>query len=59
VTDLITKCDFRFDVTLACVFSVNYYTGAIFEAAPPKEVSMGSNMRSCYDDLTGIFGLKT
>ena len=37
----------------------NYYTGAIFEVAPPKSVAMGSiGGGGRYDDLTGIFGLK-
>ncbi|MGY5849677.1 histidine--tRNA ligase [Salegentibacter sp. F14] len=45
------------DVTLAR--GLNYYTGAIFEVAPPKEVKMGSiGGGGRYDDLTGIFGLK-
>jgi histidyl-tRNA synthetase len=45
------------DVTLAR--GLNYYTGAIFEIAPPKEVAMGSiGGGGRYDDLTGIFGLK-
>ena len=45
------------DVTLAR--GLNYYTGAIFEVAPPKEVLMGSiGGGGRYDDLTGIFGLK-
>ena len=44
------------DVTLAR--GLNYYTGAIFEVAAPKEVSMGSiGGGGRYDDLTGIFGL--
>lgn len=44
------------DVTLAR--GLNYYTGAIFEVAPPKQVSMGSiGGGGRYDDLTGIFGL--
>jgi histidyl-tRNA synthetase len=38
---------------------LNYYTGAIFEVAAPKEVAMGSiGGGGRYDDLTGIFGLK-
>ncbi|WP_396177071.1 histidine--tRNA ligase [Flavobacterium sp.] len=46
------------DVTLAR--GLNYYTGAIFEVAPPKEVAMGSiGGGGRYDDLTGIFGLKS
>ncbi len=46
-----------FDVTLAR--GLNYYTGAIFEIAPPKTVTMGSiGGGGRYDDLTGIFGLK-
>ena len=45
------------DVTLAR--GLNYYTGAIFEVAAPKGVSMGSiGGGGRYDDLTGIFGLK-
>lgn len=45
------------DVTLAR--GLNYYTGAIFEVAAPKEVEMGSiGGGGRYDDLTGIFGLK-
>lgn len=45
------------DVTLAR--GLNYYTGAIFEVAPPECVSMGSiGGGGRYDDLTGIFGLK-
>ena len=45
------------EVTLAR--GLNYYTGAIFEVAAPKEVSMGSiGGGGRYDDLTSIFGLK-
>ena len=45
------------DITLAR--GLNYYTGAIFEVAPPESVSMGSiGGGGRYDDLTGIFGLK-
>ena len=45
------------DVTLAR--GLNYYTGTIFEVAPPAGVSMGSiGGGGRYDDLTGIFGLK-
>jgi len=45
------------DVTLAR--GLNYYTGAIFEVAPPAAVKMGSiGGGGRYDDLTGIFGLK-
>jgi histidyl-tRNA synthetase len=44
------------DVTLAR--GLNYYTGAIFEVAVPKEVKMGSiGGGGRYDDLTGVFGL--
>lgn len=45
------------EVTLAR--GLNYYTGAIFEIAPPESVSMGSiGGGGRYDDLTSIFGLK-
>lgn len=45
------------DVTLAR--GLNYYTGAIFEVAPPTSVKMGSiGGGGRYDDLTGIFGMK-
>ena len=45
------------DVTLAR--GLNYYTGAIFEVAPPEGVKMGSvGGGGRYDDLTGVFGLK-
>ena len=44
------------DVTLAR--GLNYYTGAIFEVAAPKNVKMGSiGGGGRYDDLTGIFGM--
>ena len=47
----------QLDVTLAR--GLNYYTGAIFEVAPPEGVKMGSiGGGGRYDDLTGIFGLK-
>lgn len=47
----------QLDVTLAR--GLNYYTGAIFEVAAPKEVKIGSiGGGGRYDDLTGIFGLK-
>ncbi len=45
------------DVTLAR--GLNYYTGTIYEVAPPQGVQMGSiGGGGRYDDLTGIFGLK-
>ena len=51
------KSELDLDVTLAR--GLNYYTGAIFEVAPPKSVAMGSiGGGGRYDDLTGIFGLK-
>ncbi|MBF2709145.1 histidine--tRNA ligase [Flavobacterium soyangense] len=57
VTNLgLNKAILDLDVTLAR--GLNYYTGAIFEVAPPKSVSMGSiGGGGRYDDLTGIFGL--
>lgn len=46
-----------FDLTLAR--GLNYYTGIIFEIAPPKSVKMGSiGAGGRYDDLTALFGLK-
>lgn len=46
-----------FDLTLAR--GLNYYTGIIFEVAPPKAVTMGSiGAGGRYDDLTALFGLK-
>ncbi|HGE5773467.1 TPA: histidine--tRNA ligase [Flavobacterium psychrophilum] len=58
VTDLgLSSAILDLDVTLAR--GLNYYTGAIFEVAPPKAVAMGSiGGGGRYDDLTGIFGLK-
>ncbi len=58
VTSLgLNKAVLDLDVTLAR--GLNYYTGAIFEVAAPKTVSMGSiGGGGRYDDLTGIFGLK-
>ena len=58
VTNLgLNKVILDLDVTLAR--GLNYYTGAIFEVAPPKQVAMGSiGGGGRYDDLTGIFGLK-
>ena len=45
------------DVTLAR--GLNYYTGTIFEVAPPKEVALGSiGGGGRYDELTEIFGLR-
>ena len=45
------------EVTLAR--GLNYYTGAIFEVAAPREVSLGSiGGGGRYDELTAIFGLK-
>lgn len=49
----------RLDLDVTLARGLNYYTGAIFEVAPPKEVAMGSiGGGGRYDDLTGIFGLK-
>ena len=62
ICDNVTKLGLKnsildLDVTLAR--GLNYYTGAIFEVAPPKSVAMGSiGGGGRYDDLTGIFGLK-
>jgi histidyl-tRNA synthetase len=51
------KSIFDLDVTLSR--GLNYYTGAIFEVAPPNSVSMGSiGGGGRYDDLTGIFDAK-
>lgn len=52
----LSKSSLDLEVTLAR--GLNYYTGAIFEVAPPKEIAMGSvGGGGRYDDLTGIFGL--
>lgn len=46
-----------FEITLAR--GLNYYTGAIFEVAAPKEFEIGSiGGGGRYDDLTKNFGLK-
>lgn len=51
--------DSRLDLDVTLARGLNYYTGAIFEVAPPHGVSMGSiGGGGRYDDLTGIFGLK-
>lgn len=51
------KANLDLDVTLAR--GLNYYTGAIFEVAAPKEIAMGSiGGGGRYDDLTGIFDSK-
>ena len=53
----LSSASLELDVTLAR--GLNYYTGAIYEVAPPKEVKIGSiGGGGRYDDLTGIFGLK-
>ena len=45
-----------FDLTLAR--GLNYYTGIIFEVAPPQAVTMGSiGAGGRYDNLTELFGL--
>ena len=58
ITELgLTTATLQLDVTLAR--GLNYYTGAIFEVAAPKNVQMGSiGGGGRYDDLTGIFGMK-
>ncbi|NNF85912.1 MAG: histidine--tRNA ligase [Winogradskyella sp.] len=58
ITDLkLQSAVLQLDVTLAR--GLNYYTGAIFEVAPPEHITMGSiGGGGRYDDLTGIFGLK-
>ena len=46
-----------FDLALAR--GLHYYTGIIFEVAPPESVAMGSiGAGGRYDDLTAVFGLK-
>ena len=53
----LSSASLELDVTLAR--GLNYYTGAIYEVAPPEGVKMGSiGGGGRYDDLTGIFGLK-
>lgn len=49
----------KLSINLTLARGLNYYTGAIFEVAPPEGVEMGSiGGGGRYDDLTGIFGLK-
>ena len=56
-TLILKTANLEFDLTLAR--GLNYYTGAIVEVSPPKEVQLGSiGGGGRYDDLTGIFGLK-
>ncbi|MGB1451548.1 MAG: histidine--tRNA ligase, partial [Marinirhabdus sp.] len=46
----------QIDATLAR--GLNYYTGAIFEVAPPQQIQLGSiGGGGRYDNLTGIFGM--
>lgn len=53
----VTAIELSVDVTLAR--GLNYYTGCIFEVAPPKDVKMGSiGGGGRYDDLTAGFGMK-
>ena len=48
--------DLELDVTLAR--GLNYYTGSIFEVAPPQEMQLGAiGGGGRYDNLTSIFGL--
>ncbi len=55
-TLILKTANLEFDLTLAR--GLNYYTGAIVEVSPPKEVQLGSiGGGGRYDDLTGIFGL--
>ena len=61
VEELRFICDnlLKLGLNLTLARGLNYYTGAIFEVAPPKQVAMGSiGGGGRYDDLTGIFGLK-
>ncbi|MCH8535161.1 MAG: histidine--tRNA ligase, partial [Flavobacteriaceae bacterium] len=47
------------DLNITLARGLDYYTGCIFEVAPPKGVQLGSiGGGGRYDDLTGIFGLK-
>jgi histidyl-tRNA synthetase len=49
-------CNITADFTLAR--GLNYYTGIIFEAKAPAEVTIGSiGGGGRYDDLTGLFGV--
>ena len=59
VADLgLQSANIEVDVTLAR--GLNYYTGAIFEVSAPEGVKMGSiGGGGRYDDLTGLFGVKT
>ena len=47
------------DLEISLARGLNYYTGAIFEVAAPKEVAIGSiGGGGRYDDLTKDFGVK-
>lgn len=62
VVEMVRKLGLRgskmeLDITLAR--GLDYYTGIIFEVAPPKEIEMGSiGGGGRYDNLTDIFDLK-
>lgn len=56
VTKLEPSAAIEIDFTLAR--GLNYYTGIIFEAKAPANISMGSiGGGGRYDDLTGLFGV--
>ena len=56
VIDKSKNIKLQIDFTLAR--GLNYYTGIIFEAKAPVEISMGSiGGGGRYDDLTGLFGV--
>ena len=54
--DQLSSLNYHLDPTLAR--GLNYYTGIIFEAKGPPEITIGSiGGGGRYDDLTGLFGV--
>ncbi|MFM2145314.1 MAG: hypothetical protein RL732_150 [Bacteroidota bacterium] len=50
--------DLRIQVDVTLARGLNYYTGIIYEAKAPEQVSIGSiGGGGRYDDLTGLFGV--
>ncbi|UEG50026.1 histidine--tRNA ligase [Ferruginibacter lapsinanis] len=60
ITNVVKKAtDANITVDFSLARGLNYYTGIIFEAKAPAEVSIGSiGGGGRYDDLTSLFGVK-